>query len=74
MDNLPGYRYLEQVDQENTFSRDLLASAERYGLYLSTLLDNALMTGEAVSQMVVVTDNVCKSNKYMMDSMKSLLL
>ena len=61
INNLPGSRRLDQQDPQNSFSRDVLASSERYGLYLSALLENAMEAGDTATDMVLVRDNICES-------------
>ncbi len=57
--NLPGSM---QLSPESTFSEDLLSTAESYGLFLSTLLDQA--QGDATREsrnITVMADSICES-------------
>ena len=55
--NLPGSMQLMETDPEATFSEDLLDSAERYGLYLSALLEQSNAT-EGAGEVTIKTDNI----------------
>lgn len=45
-ENANGLMTLREVEPQNTFSQDLLNSAERIGLYLSSLLEELNITGD----------------------------
>ena len=55
--NIPGAMQLIQNDPEATFAEDLLNAAERYGLYLATLLDQSDMGQDSMN---IVADNICE--------------
>ena len=52
--NLPGIMRITENDPQSTFSQNILNSAERYGVYLSSLLEQGIDNGE----MVVSTENL----------------
>lgn len=56
--NLPGSMQLMETDPEATFSEDLLDSAERYGLYLSALLEQSNITQD--SNITIMAANICE--------------
>lgn len=47
---------LQVVEPQNTFGQDIVNSAERVGLYLSSLLEEMNMT----SELIVETVNLCE--------------
>ena len=49
---------LMETDPEATFSEDLLDSAERYGLYLSALLEQSNITQD--SNITIMAANICE--------------
>lgn len=50
---------LMETNPESTFSEDLLNSAESYGLYLSTLLEQSSGTLSTLS-MTAMAENICE--------------
>lgn len=56
LNNLPGYMQLIESNPGANFSEDVLNSAERYGIYLSSLLELNSTAGE----MTIMANNICK--------------
>ena len=55
--NVAGSMQLQETNPDTTFSDDVLNSAERYALYLSTLID-LNSTSENSTEMTYFTDNL----------------
>ena len=58
-DNLPGSMQLMETNPETTFSEDLLNTAERYGVYLSALLEQSNTT--QTNMINIMADNICEN-------------